>query len=524
MKINKNEMLKIAKEGIRKELTSPDQRIIALSLLSEKVPNNLNELFEALRIITDLEYPMLDSILSIKEYCLVYNLEEVNEKTLEKVGLDKKRIKQITTIIDSEVGIKFSEKEKKLTKSLSSNILNLIEIKEVLAKEIEKLLIETYPTFTKVASSAIATKMLIISGGIARLSRFPASTIQLLGSEKSFFKALAQNKNTPKYGILFNHPLIISLPAKQKGKIARIIASKIAIGIKSDLGGKDISKELLEKINYKIKHTKWWIVMGRILNPRPKPKKFGMEKVQQKIIEKKLKDSTIEMHKKSRIENCVYSEWLIGENDNRLYSRNRGYPEYNNMIKYLKLGDGLENKEILQVMVEYSIKNKKKVMKVLDDGAGRGVFLSDLKEMWETFRKMDTKNPKLETTAIVLNKKDLKRAKIDKVYVGDVSKYVPKEKFDFIFSVFGGFAHSTPHLQREILLKHLYSLEKGGYGFFGFFSEHKKEYADAFTKKLSKMGFEAKYHNFKKENNPGMNVILIGENLPREYLVVKRIK
>jgi len=256
MKINKNEMLNKAKQGIREELTSPDQRIIALSLLSEKIPNNLNELFEALRIITDLEYPTLDSILSIKEYCQVYNLDEINEKNLEKIGLDKKRIKQIITIIDSEVGIKFSDKEKKLTKSLSSNILNLIETKEVLAKEIEKLLIETYPTFTKVASPVIATKMLVISGGITRLSRFPASTIQLLGSEKSFFKALAQNKNTPKYGILFNHPLIISLPAKQKGKIARIIASKITIAIKSDLGGKDISKELLEKINYKIKNTK----------------------------------------------------------------------------------------------------------------------------------------------------------------------------------------------------------------------------------------------------------------------------
>lgn len=256
MQINKNEVLKITKEKIKEELTSPDQRIIALSLLSEKIPNNLNELFEALRIITDLEYPMLDSILSIKEYCLVYNLEEINDKSLEKVGLDKKRINQITTIVDSEVGIKLTDKERKLTKSLSSNILNLIEIKEALAKDIEKILVETYPCFTKIASPQIATKMLTIAGGVSRLSRFPASTIQLLGSEKSFFKALAQNKNTPKYGVLFNHPLIISLPAKQKGKIARIIASKIVIAIKSDLAGKDISKELLEKINYKIKNTK----------------------------------------------------------------------------------------------------------------------------------------------------------------------------------------------------------------------------------------------------------------------------
>jgi len=252
----KEEIIKITKEKINKELTSPDQKIIALSLLSEKLPNNINELFEALRIITDLEYPTLDSILSIKEYCLFYNLNEINPKNLEKMGLDIKKINQIMIIINSGIGIKLIDKEKGLTKYLSNNILNLLETKDKLTKDIEGLLLASYPCFTKIASTQIAIRMLIIAGGITRLSRFPSSTIQLLGAEKSFFKALAQNKKTPKYGILFNHPLIISLPTKQKGKLARTIASKIVIAIKSDLAGHDISKELLEKINKKIKSIK----------------------------------------------------------------------------------------------------------------------------------------------------------------------------------------------------------------------------------------------------------------------------
>ncbi len=256
MVLNKEEMLKNTKDRLQKELTAPDQRIISLSLMIEKLPNNINELFEALRVVTDLEYPTLDSILSIKEYCQVYTLDTINEKSLEKLGLDNKRIKQIIEIINSEVGIVFSSKEKDQTKSLAKEILILIETKEVIKRNIEKLLSEVYPTFTKVATPDIAIKMLVICGGITRLVRFPASTVQLLGSEKSFFKALAQKKATPKYGILFNHPLIISLPAKKKGKIARTIASKIVIAIKSDLAGKDISKELLEKINFKIKNTK----------------------------------------------------------------------------------------------------------------------------------------------------------------------------------------------------------------------------------------------------------------------------
>jgi nucleolar protein 56 len=256
MTINKQNLLKTTTEKIKSELNLPDQRIITLSQMLEKLPKNINELFEALRIQTDIEYPSLDSILSIKEYCMFYNLENKTIKDLEKLGLDKKRIKQITDILDSGIGINLSEKEKKITKILAQNILSLIETKEIISKEVEKLLIEYYPSFTKVATPEIAKGMLVICGGIKRLSKFPASTVQLLGSEKSFFKALAQKKNTPKYGLLFNHPLIISLPLKKKGKIARIIASKIVIAIKSDFSKKDISKELLEKINNKIQQTK----------------------------------------------------------------------------------------------------------------------------------------------------------------------------------------------------------------------------------------------------------------------------
>ena len=188
MVLNKEEMLKNTKDRLQKELTAPDQRIISLSLMIEKLPNNINELFEALRVVTDLEYPTLDSILSIKEYCQVYTLDTINEKSLEKLGLDNKRIKQIIEIINSEVGIVFSSKEKDQTKSLAKEILILIETKEVIKRNIEKLLSEVYPTFTKVATPDIAIKMLVICGGITRLVRFPASTVQLLGSEKSFFK------------------------------------------------------------------------------------------------------------------------------------------------------------------------------------------------------------------------------------------------------------------------------------------------------------------------------------------------
>jgi RNA processing factor Prp31 len=120
--------------------------------------------------------------------------------------------------------------------------------------EIDKLLKENYVNAYHVATPKILCKMLEIAGSSKRLSRFPASTIQLLGSEKNFFKALKFNKNTPKYGVIFNHPLVISLPFKNKAKFSRTLAAKIAIAIKADITNNKIYEELDKTI--KIKHSK----------------------------------------------------------------------------------------------------------------------------------------------------------------------------------------------------------------------------------------------------------------------------
>ena len=173
--------------------------------------------------------------------------------------------------------------------------------------------------------------------------------------------------------------------------------------------------------------------MGKIANPRSKPKKFGMERVQQKIINRKLKNPDINKRQQAKLLNCEFTEKFAGGSDPRKYSRGRGYQEYNHMIQFLSQSSEFKTKSILHMLAEYSKTHHKKVIKILDEGAGRGAFLTGLKDMWGTFKKIEGVNSKLETTAIVLDVEDLKRTKIDHAYGGDVNGYVPKEKFDFIF-------------------------------------------------------------------------------------------
>jgi nucleolar protein 56 len=244
-KINKKNFLEHTKKAIKEQLEAPDQRIIYLSQVSNKLPQIINELYEQLRIISDRKYPTLDSFVSIKDYCLF--IYENNQKHILK-----ENIKEVTNIIESDIGITFNDYEKKILKNISKSILDLINIKEQILLDIETQLEKNYKNFKEIATTQIACQMLEIAGSFKRLCSMPASTIQLLGAEKSFFLALRRHKKTPKYGVLYNHPLMINLSKRNKGRFARTLASKITIALKADINKSDISQEILTKLKKKI--------------------------------------------------------------------------------------------------------------------------------------------------------------------------------------------------------------------------------------------------------------------------------
>jgi len=246
----------------------------------------------------------------------------------------------------------------------------------------------------------------------------------------------------------------------------------------------------------------------KIPNPRSKPRKFGMEKKIQEKIKSKCHLTSLSMINEMRI--CVLNERLNKYPYNML---SRGYEKYNYVFELIS------NKDIYNTLNEYAIKNKLKTIRILDEGTGKGYFLNELKKMWK-----EKKNPiKLETNAIVLEKSEIEKKRgINKIYAGDIIKYIPDKKFDYIFSIFGATAYSMAEIEKEILLKHLYSLKKGGIGIFSLFESRKeiiekKNIIDA----LKKRGFNARlvdYSNDVKQN------YLDKINLPILYLVVEREK
>jgi nucleolar protein 56 len=131
-----------------------------------------------------------------------------------------------------------------IVKRLADQVIAQSDLRRVLADHIEVAMETVAPNVKELLTASVGARIMAKAGSLARLAMLPASTIQVLGAEKALFRALKTGARPPKHGILFQHPLIHSAPKWQRGKIARAIASKVAIAARIDYyrhAGKDSS-------------------------------------------------------------------------------------------------------------------------------------------------------------------------------------------------------------------------------------------------------------------------------------------
>ncbi len=148
---------------------------------------------------------------------------------------------------------KYKEKIQPLN-NVYSSVKNEIKLLE---KQIEIDMLNIAPNTTKIIGPLIGARLISHAGRLNKLATLPASTIQILGAEKALFRYKKEGGKPPKHGVIYQHPLICRNQKEQRGKISRILATKIAIAAKADAFTKrDISKNLIRDLNNRIKEIK----------------------------------------------------------------------------------------------------------------------------------------------------------------------------------------------------------------------------------------------------------------------------
>lgn len=181
-----------------------------------------------------------------------------NEKYVEMVAKfgDREKIedKGIAGLAKGSSGMAFGEIDMEQVKIFAEDIMKMIETKEKISKYIEDMSQETMPNMCAIANPIICSRLLMIGGGLEKLARMPSSTIQLLGAEKALFRHLKGEGKAPKYGVLFAHPMIQNAPKEKKGKIARLLASKLTLAARIDFySGENRSEDLKKELEKQFK-------------------------------------------------------------------------------------------------------------------------------------------------------------------------------------------------------------------------------------------------------------------------------
>ncbi len=181
-----------------------------------------------------LHFPELDNLVSsLGVYAEIVSRAGLREnivvEILQTIGLQDKKVEVILDAAKRSKGGDMTPENLAIVKRLADEVIAQSDLRRVLADHIEAAMETVAPNVKELLTAAVGARIISKAGSLARLARLPASTIQILGAEKALFRALKTGARPPKHGLLFQHPLIHSAPKWQRGKIARAVASKVAI-------------------------------------------------------------------------------------------------------------------------------------------------------------------------------------------------------------------------------------------------------------------------------------------------------
>lgn len=215
--------LALTQEAIKHSVTKDQLIIQAIA--------NINELDKICNILTK----------RLREWYSLY-LPELSEtiSNNERFGAivgDKNRseILQDLNITELEsMGAELKLRDVQEMQQLASRIKTLYTLRQEHERYLGEVMREHCPNFLELAGITIGARLIELGRSLKHLALLPASTIQLLGAEKALFRHIKTGSRSPKYGVIFSHPLIQTARGNERGKVSRVLADKLSLCARLD--------------------------------------------------------------------------------------------------------------------------------------------------------------------------------------------------------------------------------------------------------------------------------------------------
>jgi nucleolar protein 56 len=258
----RNFAIEFSSTRVREASEKLDLQIIqAISALDE-LDKLVNVLSTRMREWYGLHFPELDNLIqSPNLYAEIVSKagirRNITKLMLEQAGVQDRKVEIILDAATRSKGGDASTKSLEILKKIANEVLLESELRRIIADYLEDTMEVVAPNVKQILTALVGARLISKAGSLKRLAFSSASTIQVLGAEKALFRALKSGARPPKHGLLFQHAMVHSAPKWQRGKIARAVASKVAIAARIDLyrrSGKDQS--ILDKLEQRISEIK----------------------------------------------------------------------------------------------------------------------------------------------------------------------------------------------------------------------------------------------------------------------------
>ncbi|KAL8959964.1 MAG: hypothetical protein Q9193_003255 [Seirophora villosa] len=186
---------------------------------------------ELIRIVSENHaYARLALFIGDKKRLSDDDLEELATQVNDDTGIAQ-------SIIDAakvSMGQDISESDMENVTTFASKVVKLAEYRKTLHSYLVAKMSIVAPNLATLIGEIVGARLISHAGSLTNLSKYPASTVQILGAEKALFRALKTKGNTPKYGLIYHSSFIGRAGQKNKGRISRFLANKCSIASRID--------------------------------------------------------------------------------------------------------------------------------------------------------------------------------------------------------------------------------------------------------------------------------------------------
>jgi nucleolar protein 56 len=195
----------------------------------------------------------------------------------DKSTLTEDKLHDIAAIVDDDetiarsiinsakisMGRDISQSDLEHIVAFATRTVDLTNCRRLIANYLASKMKIVAPNLATLLGDVIGARLISKAGSLSNLSKYPASTVQILGAEKALFRALKTKGKTPKYGILYNSSYISKAGPSNKGRISRYLANKCSIASRIDnfstssstVYGEALKAQVQERIAYYIDGT-----------------------------------------------------------------------------------------------------------------------------------------------------------------------------------------------------------------------------------------------------------------------------